>query len=326
MPRALVVTVDTEEEGLWTSTFPASGQTCANVRRLGRIHRIFVRLGIVPTYLVDFPVVEDPWARDALGQLTQACPTEIGAHLHPWCNPPLDEPTPGSWAASYAHNLPPRLQEAKLALLCERIQDAFGARPTSYRAGRWGFDCSTIPVLEKLGFVVDSSVRPLWWDPTRHGPQFARAPLAPYYLDEGDACRAGHSGVLEVPVSSLIVGRFGALVERVVRRAGPTFGLDRLAARLGLCSLRPELHSLAEMRALTDALVARELPVFNLMFHSSAALPGASPYVADEPALDAFCRRLEATLEYLLAHDARPLALSDIPAFLGRPLAARSAA
>jgi hypothetical protein len=45
----------------------------------------------------------------------------------------------------------------KLALLKRAIVDAFGAAPTSYRAGRWGFDHTTVPVLERLRFTVDIS-------------------------------------------------------------------------------------------------------------------------------------------------------------------------
>ena len=35
-------------------------------------------------------------------------------------------------------------------------------RPTTYRAGRNGFDGRTLPILERLGYTVDTSVDPLF--------------------------------------------------------------------------------------------------------------------------------------------------------------------
>src|SRR5262245_31277518 len=144
---ALVVTIDAEEEGLWSDSYRVHGNSCRNILRLPRLHERFVERGVVPTYLVDYPVVTDEAAQRVLDQLRQGGASEIGAHLHPWCNPPF---LPGGdiGPATYAHTLAPGVQAAKLAQLCQAIASAFGARPTSYRAGRWGFDHTSVPVLE----------------------------------------------------------------------------------------------------------------------------------------------------------------------------------
>jgi hypothetical protein len=310
---ALVVTIDTEEEGRFTGQFRRGGATCRNVTRLPRVHRIFRRLGVVPTYLVDHPAAADEAARAVLADFVAGGATEIGAHLHSWCNPPFAAVEP-----PYPHRLPPRLQEAKLRRLCELLEQRLGARPRSYRAGRWGFDATTVPVLERLGIRVDTSVNRLWWQRRDGGPTFARAPIAPYRVDRGDVCRVGASALVEVPTSTLVTGPWGPAVERALAVVGPRPGLQRALGRLGLGSLKPERYSLARMRRVADAIAARRVPVFNVMLHSSAALPGATPYVPDARALEAFLGRLEGLLEYLLArHRARPCALSQLPARLG---------
>jgi hypothetical protein len=328
---ALVVTVDTEEEGRWSASYPAFGNTCLNVSRLPRIHRIFTQLGVTPTYLVDYPVAADPEARDVIAGFADDGRAEVGAHMHPWCNPPLGgEVVQGgksAQAATFPHNLPPAIQRAKLERLCDAIQEGFGARPTSYRAGRWGFDSTSVPILEKLGIELDTSVNSLWWYPGDSGPSFVGAPLHPYRIDRADVCRPGDSGVVEVPTSALVVAPYGPVLEKMIRVIGPVRGLRRVLRKAGLRFLKPEIHGLDEMRELANAMVGRGHRVFNVTFHSSVALPGATPYVVDDSALDEFCRRLEGILEHVLVqHRAKALALSDVPAFLGEfALTGRSA-
>jgi hypothetical protein len=309
MRPALVVTVDTEEEGLWSGIYRPHGNPCRNIEHLPRAHEIFARLGVRPTYLVAHAAVEDDGARRVLASLVPS--SEIGAHLHPWCTPPL---LPGGTRPqnTYAHHLPPELQAAKLETLSRALVDGLGVRPRVYRAGRWGFGASTVPVLERLGILVDSSVDPLWWDSEPGGPAFLGAPQRPYRLDRADVTRAGDSEVLEVPVSTAIVGGWrGLALERVVRALAPRRGMRRLLLRAGLGSLKPEHYPLDVMRAVADELARRGAPVFNVAFHSSTLLPGATPFARDAAGVDAFLARLDGLLRHLLGrHEAVPLGLS----------------
>jgi hypothetical protein len=260
-----------------------------------------------------------------LNDLSAAGAAEIGAHLHPWCTPPLELGARGR--VTYAHQLPPAVQQAKLETLCAKIASDFGVRPTSYRAGRWGFDASTVPVLERLGFTVDTSVRPLWWDRGADAPSFRRAPVRPYRLDRGDASRAGESSVVEVPVSSAFVGPLPALLARATAVVPAAPGMRYALERAGLRSLLPEQQTLAEMCTLVDVLVARGVPVLNLMFHSTTAMPGATPFVRDRAQLERFVARVEGLLEHARArHDALPLGLSEVPAYVGLAVAGPSRA
>jgi hypothetical protein len=318
---ALVVTIDTEEEGRWSGSYPAHGNTCRNIRLLPRIHQIITRLEAIPTYLVDYPVAVDPQACKILAGFAADGSCEIGAHLHPWCNPPFESSFDNSgttWTATYPHTLPQPVQQAKLERLCEAIQEGIGIKPTSYRAGRWGFNHTSIPVLERLRIRVDTSVSPLWWERGEGAPAFIRAPLRPYRLNRNDVCRVGNSNIVEVPTSNLVATAYGPAIEQIVHLVGPLPGLRRVLKSLGFKSLRPELFSLQEMRDLADAIALRGLEVFNVMFHSSVALPGVTPYVSNEVELDRFCHRLEGLLEYILSqHQATALPLSSVPSFLG---------
>ena len=314
---AVVVSIDTEEEGLWSNVYRPVGNSCRNLAWLPRLHQVCTRLGVKPTYLVDYPVATDRAARSILKDLAAGGAAEIGAHLHPWCTPPLELGARGR--VTYAHQLPAAVQEAKLETLCAAIASGFGVRPTSYRAGRWGFDASTVPVLERLGFTVDTSVRPLWWDRAAGAPSFRRARVSPYRLDRADASRAGASSVVEVPVSSAFVGPLPALLARAtafVPAAAP--GMLYALELAGLRSLLPEQQTLAQMCTLVDTLVARGVPVLNVMFHSPTAMPGATPFVRDRAQLERFVARVEGLLEHARArHDALPLGLSDVPAYVG---------
>src|SRR5262249_34450896 len=151
---ALVVTIDCEEEGRWSAEYPRSGNTCRNVARMTRIHEIFLRHGVVPCYLVDYPVAVDPKSIETLRRFAEGGRAEIGAHLHPWCTPPFEQGSASGRSPTYPHNLPPEVQQAKLEALCRTIEESLGVRPSSYRAGRWGFDHRSITALERCGIRV----------------------------------------------------------------------------------------------------------------------------------------------------------------------------
>ena len=66
---------------------------------------MFDRLGLVPTYVIDYPVATQPERlRAAAGDLGTSGRCTIGAHLHPWVNPPFNEAVTA--ANSFTCNLP----------------------------------------------------------------------------------------------------------------------------------------------------------------------------------------------------------------------------
>ena len=313
MTMALIVTVDTEEEGLWGGRYPRTGNTVENIKGVDRFQRLCDRFNIRPTYLVDAPVVQDASAVSTLKAIQDDDRCEIGAHVHPWCNPPLNGPTDDR--SSYLCNLPEQIQRDKVTWLTEQIEAQFGRRPTSFRAGRYGLDIVGARILHELGYVVDSSVIPFTNYSSEGGPNFEQAPIAPYDIDlESDNLlsssntTANTDTLLEVPVS---VGynrtdfRRAFSVQRFIRTSPlKHFRTEGILDRLGLLrriKFSPEQADARRMKELVDASLVQDLQVMVMMLHSSSLVPSFSPYVQTEDQLDQFYSRLEGTFEYCLA-------------------------
>lgn len=303
----LIVTIDTEEEGLWGGRFPMTGNTVENIRGIPRFQAVCDELGVRPTYLVDAPVVQDERASAILEEISARGRCEIGTHVHPWCNPPLDETLDGR--ESYLCNLPTDLQRAKIAWLTDAIEARFGRRPVSFRAGRYGLDAVGARILGELGYAVDSSVIPFTDYSAAGGPDFRRAPWQPYAVAGDDLCRPGGDGssLWEVPVSVGFSRRdfaramscqelLGRAPFRWLRLEGI---LDRTRV-LRRIKLSPEQATARDMQILIDRYCQSPPAVLVMMFHSSSLLPGHSPYVRNEQELDRLLKRITETCRYVL--------------------------
>ena len=72
--------------------------------------RIFARdEGVVPVYLVDWPIANSDTAKEILRGPLSDGRAEIGVQLHPWVNPPFQEEV--TQHNSFAGNLPRELEE-----------------------------------------------------------------------------------------------------------------------------------------------------------------------------------------------------------------------
>jgi hypothetical protein len=303
---ALIVTIDTEEEGLWNGSYPREGLTVENTRGIPRFQELCNQFGVRPTYLVDTPVVNDDRSVSLLGEIARSNRCEIGAHLHPWCAPPFyDAVYPRD---SYLCNLQEGVQRAKLTGLTEAIERRFGCRPTSFRAGRYGLDMTGASILRELGYSVDSSVIPYSDFSHQQGPDFRRAPYAPYRLGGYDICRPCPDGFLcEVPVSVGYNRKNFDRADRLLAAAGgPRLKLlhtEGILDRLGVVrkiKLSPEQADGKRMKQLINALNYLQAPALVMMLHSSSLLPGLSPYVRTPTDLEKFFGRLQDTFGYCI--------------------------
>lgn len=319
VPPRLLVTVDTEEEGLWGGQYRPTGNTVQNIAGVPRFQEVCERHGVRPVYLATAPVIDDDRAAAILGEIHAQGRCEIGAHLHPWCTPPLEDPA--GRAYSFMCNLPVELQRRKLAWLTERIETRFGQRPRSFRAGRYGLDMTGARVLAELGYAVDSSVIAFSDFSGERGPDFSAAPFTPYYLDGEDLCRPHRQGcLLEVPVCVGFNRRNFAAAWRL-RRAAMRTPWRQLRAvgvvdRLGLAKrikLSPEQASAGEMIQLVEAALAQGVPALVMLLHSSSLVPGYSPYVADARRLEEFLADLDQTLAHcVVRRGLTPATLSEL--------------
>jgi hypothetical protein len=309
---ALLVAIDTEGDNQWDAE-ARRRQTFHNLHALGRLHEFFERHAVRPTYVITYPVARDNRSAEVLRGLLARGTCEVGAHHHAWETPPCDPADVDRHM--YAMALPLGQFDAQLAALTTTIEQAIGARPVSYRSGRFGFAASHVSSLERAGYLIDSSVAPLFYEAHKNGPDFVDAPLAPYFLSYDNATRPGSSGVLELPISAALNRRVPAVVERLYARAPwpyATKRILRLARVARVRWLRPSYSSAEDMIALARQLVRRDVPILNLLFHSSEAIVGGSPYNRSRSELEAFFDRLGRALTYAVRDlGAEPLTFAE---------------
>jgi glycosyltransferase involved in cell wall biosynthesis len=293
---ALMVVIDAEEEFRW-GTFSTDATSVATIRYQERAQRIFDRFGVVPTYVVDYPVASQQEGYRYLRDFLRAGRCEVGAQLHPWVNPPFGEEV-GEYL-SYPGNLPRAMELEKLRRLTEVIELNLGVRPTVYRAGRYGAGPNTAEVLSELGYRIDCSVLPLGEPRPGYGPRFGQAVAKPYWFGPDHR-------LLEIPVTVGVTGLLSRYAEAVLPViAHPALSglyLPAVFARLRLLDrirLTPEGISLDEAKRLTRTLVERRRQkVLALSYHSPSLEPGHTPYVRTEAELSTFLGWIEAYLEF----------------------------
>lgn len=294
----LLVGIDTEGDNQWDAA-AREQQRFENIYALPRLHALFERHGVRPTYVITHPVACDARSADVLRQLAARGTCEIGAHHHAWETPPCTRQD--IRRHPYAADLPLAQFEQQLAALTDAIAAAVGSRPVSYRSGRFGFSAAHTSALERLGYLVESSVAPLFYEAHKGGPDFVDAPLTPYFLAYDSAVRPGASRVLEVPVSAALDRRLPRWLQRAYARAPRPYTTKRILRKLGVARvrwLRPSYSPLADMISLARDLASAGEPVLNLLFHSSEAIVGGSPYNRTDAELTAFFDRLERFFEF----------------------------
>lgn len=273
--RRFVIFGDAEEEFDWTGPFRREAVHTRAIAALPDANRRFNDAGAVPTYLVDYPVVDDPRSAEIMRRMAASGACDIGTQLHPWVNPPHDEEVTAH--NSYTGNLPRALQRAKLHALTAKIEEATGIRPVTYRAGRYGVGPHTADLLIEAGYRLDVSVRALFDYRAQGGPDFSRHPIWPWRI---------HGPLSEVPLTATHLGRLRRL---------PALGRSRWLrgplARLGLLSriaLTPEDMPLADTLEAIRRLIDDGHQLFSLSFHTPTVQPGHTPYVRDAADLKQF--------------------------------------
>jgi hypothetical protein len=316
----LTVVVDTEGEFDWSAPFDPAARAVTNIAHQPLAQAILDRHGVVPTYTVDHPVATTPEAIAVLRGFADSGRCEIGAHLHPWVNPPAGETI--SDRNSFPGNLPAELERAKLAALTDAIAAGFGRRPTIYKAGRNGIGPATAGILRELGYRIDVSIVPHYDYSAGAGPDFTGFPAHPFRVG------AGLTAVpLSVGFAGPLAGLGSAIYPVIAGPVGLGLRLPGIAARLGLLErirLSPEGQSLDELRRLTKSGLRQGQRLFMLTYHSSSLLPGATDYVRDETERRAFLATLDAYLAFFMGEcGGRPAGISEIVGAandLGAPL------
>jgi hypothetical protein len=286
LPPQLIVVIDTEEEFDWSAEPNAQANQVSAMAHIDRVQSIFNEYGICPCYVIDYPVASQPHGYELLKQFASDGQCEIGAHLHPWVNPPQTEVV--NRANSYPGNLPEDLERQKLKILQQTIADNFGVKPTAYKAGRYGFGPNTTGILQELGFNIDLSVCPPLDSRADGGPDYRRFNAHPFWFGADSGER-----ILEIPCSGGFIGWANALAIPLYESALALkkFRAPGILSRLGAVDrlmLSPEGFSPAEHIKLTRALYKQGVRTFTWSFHSPSVVPGHTSYVQSEAQLRLF--------------------------------------
>lgn len=295
-PPTLTVIVDTEAEFDWSKPFDRSLVAVRSVAAQAQAQAIYDGYGLRPIYLVDYAVASQPEGAEPLRRILDRHGCAIGAHLHPWINPPHNEVL--NERNSYGGNLPPALEAAKLEKLIDAIQLGMGVRPLFFKAGRYGLGPHTMATLARLGFEVDFSILPTADFRSRGGgADFRFAGIHP--------ARAAQGGMLSMPMTRAQIGLLAPLPPRMHAalhsRWGERLHLPGLLSRLNLVNtitLTPEGVTAAEQIVLLRKLVAQGHRRFVLHYHSPSLVPGNTPYVRDQADLREFLMRIETVCQF----------------------------
>ena len=315
----LLVTIDTEEEFDWQQPFSSQHQSVHAIQQLPRLQRLFDALDVWPTYVVDYPVATTPSSVRVLRALLEQGRCEVGAHLHPWVNPPLEEVI--SAPHSYLCNLPLALQQQKLVQLTEAIEQNLQVQPKTFKAGRYGLDFRLVPTLQELGYCVDTSVLAYTDMRADAGPDFSRHGSQPFLLGEdGQRSNAPHSAsLLEVPCTagftrrpfawSARVYRFAALSRlRLLRMRGVLWRTGMLRRVV----LSPEGFETRDLLRLVECSYREGAQTLNVTLHSPSMEPGNTPYVRTAEELEVLLERLRRTLQHALDLGAQPVTMYQL--------------
>ena len=312
-----LLTVDTEEEWDWAGAFPRPPFSTKNIEQIAPFQAFCKELNIKPTYFVDYAVADHPEHAAMLNSYLLNGECDIGAHLHPWTTPPVDEVV--NDVNSHAVNLPLSLFTKKMQSLTSKLEQVFGTHPYSYRAGRWGVNAQHLKVLTDLGYRVDSSVRPFYKD---QAFSYESAPTRPYWPSSIDALALADEcgGILEIPATNGYNFSNFELLDQIRTKLSiaPMNRLHLIGMlwRIGLMrqiSVTPEGTNASDVCRCIDACIKRGDQIITMFFHSSDLLPGSTPYVRTEADKVRFMQLIQQCVEHVRRkHSASMTTMRDI--------------
>ncbi len=299
---SFLITIDTEGDNLWSKP---RAITTRNASALPRFQALCESYGMRPTYLVNYEMATSPVFQEFGRDVLRRQAGEIGMHLHAWNTPPLVPLTEDDLAFQpYLIEYPKAIIHQKIAAMTDLLEETFGIKMISHRAGRWSFNEVYAQSLAAHGYRVDCSATPLvsWrqhlGDPNRTGgTDYSRFPSEPYFVDLSDVSRPGDSPLLEIPMT-IVPSRWPSmlhlrrylnglpLTRRILNRFFPPVHWLRPDRRNGHSLVRIVRHASRQRRTCVE-----------FMLHSSELIAGGSPFFPR----DADVERLHQNLKMLFA-------------------------
>lgn len=296
-----ILSVDTEEEWDWSGPFPENNFSVDNIQKLPEFQAFCEDLNIRPTYFIDYAVADNLDAVCALKAISGDNQCEIGAHLHPWCNPPYFGES--GEKESHVINLPMTQVEEKLDALIEIINTRFGVIPNSFRTGRWGINGDILQLLVKKGFQVDSSMYPFYRNDYFNNENVK---LEPYWPDYSNPSRPGpQRNIVELPVTvGFNRSNYATMLKIYNLVSSPLFSALRLVGilwhthLLRKLYLSPESTTGNEMKPLIRSSLHNDNPVIHMYLHSSSLIDRAREFKHQQYTYDMICENIKQAVAY----------------------------
>ncbi len=296
---AFLIVIDTEGDNQWGRSRTV---TTENARYLRRFQELCERYHLRPTYLTNWEMVNCPvfqeFGRDVLARGM----AEIGMHLHAWHSPPFEPLTADDYQYQpYLPEYPEELMRAKVQVMTETLEDTFGRKMVSHRAGRWGFDSRYAHILAEAGYLVDCSVTPhLSWRTHSGapngsgGPDYTHFPAQAYFLDLDNISKPGASSLLEVPMTVArsehpLTHQLHRLIRKAPRLVRAPF--NRLFPPP--CRLEPDGRNLRHLLRILRQAKAQGKDYVEFTLHSSEFMPGGSPKFPSKGSIETLYRHME---------------------------------
>ena len=306
---SFIVTIDVEADDVWSDP---TNLTLKNLRYLEDFQMMCDKYNIIPSYLLSYETLSDGAFISFLKDHLKIGSCEVGMHPHIWTVPPYDKEKNGidiNIIRYYQSMLSKDILFEKLNFLKNAIEEKIEKKITSHRAGRWGLCARTIEWLEKNDFVADTSVVPFKsfrdsvTDPSIF-PEYYNFPVSPYKMSSNGLNRKGKLSLVEVPVTNINQFTFTSIV-RLTDMVKNMRGGTRLRKILNKLSMYPlELRPYPEysngtLSKIAEIALRKNLPIINLMFHSSELLVQGSPYSNTKENTEKIWKHIEELFQYI---------------------------
>lgn len=315
-----VFTIDTAADNLWDT---GRELTLENVRTIPRLQNLCEKYNIRPTYLVTSEICEDSFAREMFLDYLENDQAEVGALLHPWTTPPFFNREGYRYndvKHAFPNELPDDIVANKLRYLTDQIRTTFGTRPTSFRAGRFGFSENLARMLMNNEFMVDSSVTPYinWSGYTgipgmKGGPDYISKKSYPYtYTYQGNS-------LLEIPVTVLPTrfplnknNRFTEYYFKNVNNNTLLKSLQSIFFRYQPLWLRPyPWMTIGMLDEVLREAINKKVPYLVMVLFSGELSPGCSIYRPDNNATESLFELLENFFILITYYDISSVTLTE---------------
>ncbi len=309
---AFIITIDTEGDNIWDNP---SVITTENANYLSRFQDICNKYNFKPVYLTNYEMAISENFRKFAEKQIRSNNAEIGMHLHAWNSPPFYEPIESKKKSlPYLIEYPNEIIRKKIEYITKLLEDTFGIKMFSHRAGRWAFNEFYAEVLTEYGYITDCSVTPyVSWEnhsgAFEGGSDYTDFPDEAYFLNLNDISEKGESDLLEVPMTIIKKDNFISENFRNIKNR-----LLNKKRKIKTSWLRPNGKNLNEMLKTVEVKLKNKCFYIEFMLHSSEFMPGGSPNFKTKEDIE----KLYSDLEILFNRISKNFIGMDLKTFYGK--------